>query len=404
MIRNTYTGRDGLPYFFPVLDDDLAGLPDSDSSSQADIPVFQADRRLDQEQIVSWPQQDIPIRTDGMNDRGDPLLLRGRQQPDLPFNSWQRNEMRDVEQEPASWGEYDGQSMDAAMRSNEQGQGGAAAGYTGADVLQKHKKLLELPPPGLTREQEVIWLQRQVFKNDLGLDISRLPEVDYADFARKGSKYYSQVSPEDIGKIRARIAAHIANSPEPTPSSIREWNGAQLGNLQNLNITDNVLSAKAALECIGTVPDCDLAVKQLNLINGKDGKYGMNVDFHLAQKDEPVAFKMNVMDDEAFRKKVAENSRLPKNTGGYWDSNELTMYLPRGRNFNVTGHEILHALGRGHDEFKYIDPAMRPGIMSYASDIIRSPRPVERDYKILVDNYRDYPARVPRSIWDFWRK
>ncbi|BBB62159.1 hypothetical protein UNDKW_3886 [Undibacterium sp. KW1] len=404
MTRNTYTGRDGLPYFFPVLDDDLADLPDSDSSSQNGIAAFEADRRPGQEQAVSWSQQVIPVRADGMNDRGDPLLLRGSLQPDLPFNSWQRYEMRDVNQEPAKWGEYDGEVMDAAMHPNEQDQAGAAAGYTGADVLQRHRKPLELPPPGLTREQEVIWLQRQVFKNDLGLDVSRLPEVDYADFARKGSQYYSQVSPEDIGKIRASIAAHIANSPEPRPGSIREWNGPQLGNLQNLNITDNVLSAKAALECIGTVPDCDLAVKQLNLINGKDGKYGMNVDFHLAQKDEPVAFKMNVMDDEAFRKKVAENRRLPKNTGGYWDSNDLTMYLPRGRNFNVTGHEVLHALGRGHDEFKYIDPAMRPGIMSYASDIIRSPRPVERDYKILVDNYRDYPAKVPRSIWDFWRK
>ncbi len=106
-----------------------------------------------------------------MNGRGDPLLLRGSLQPDLPFNSWQRNEMRDVNQEPAKWGEYDGEVMDAAMHPNEQDQAGAAAGYTGADVLQRHRKPLELPPPGLTREQEVIWLQRQVFKNDLGLDI-----------------------------------------------------------------------------------------------------------------------------------------------------------------------------------------------------------------------------------------
>ncbi len=49
MIRNTYTGRDGLPYFLPVLDDDLAHLPDSDSSSQNGIPAFEAYRRPGQE-------------------------------------------------------------------------------------------------------------------------------------------------------------------------------------------------------------------------------------------------------------------------------------------------------------------------------------------------------------------
>ena len=326
MIRNIYTGRDGLPYFFPVLDDDLGidqadftDMPGSASSAQTGIAAFQADGRTDKEQETPWPQQGALTLAGSMSDADDPLLLRTRQQPDLPFNSWQRSEMRNDDQGPAAWGEHDGQAMYPAMYANEDDQGGTAAAYPDAlaDVLQRHKKRLDLPPPGLTREQEVIWLQSQVFQNDLGLDVSRLPNADYVDFARKGSKYYSQVSPEDLRRIQANIAAHIANSPEPDPDSIREWNGRQLSNLQNLNIADNVLSAKAALECIGTVPDCDLAVKQLNLINGKDGKYGMNIDFHLAQKDEPLAFKMNIMDDDAFRDKVAENSTLPKNTGGY---------------------------------------------------------------------------------------
>lgn len=197
------------------------------------------------------------------------------------------------------------------------------------------------------------------------------------------------------------MAHAITNSLEPKPGSVGEWFGPQLQNLQNFNIADNVLSAKAALKCLGTIPDCDLVVKQLNLVNGKDDGYGMNIDFHLAQKDEPVAFNVNVMDDDAFTKIVAANSRLPKNTGGYWNHEDQTMYLPRGRNFTVTEHEFLHAMGRGHDAFNYRDIQNRPGVMSYATDFIRSTRPTKRDYKILVDNYRDYPARTP-SIWDFF--
>ncbi|BBB68223.1 hypothetical protein UNDYM_3970 [Undibacterium sp. YM2] len=169
-----------------------------------------------------------------------------------------------------------------------------------------------------------------------------------------------------------------------------------------MSVADNVLSANAALSCLGTIPDCDLVLRQLNLVNGKDDGYGMNIDFHLAQKDEPVAFNVNVMDDDAFAKKVATNPRLTKNTGGYWNGDDMTMYLPRGRNFTVTEHEFLHALGRGHDVFNYRDIQNRPGVMSYATDFIRSTRPTKRDYKILVDNYRDYPARTS-SMWNLFR-
>ncbi|MFZ6733575.1 hypothetical protein ACO0LG_16730 [Undibacterium sp. Ji42W] len=169
-------------------------------------------------------------------------------------------------------------------------------------------------------------------------------------------------------------------------------------NLQNLKVADNVLTGSAAVACRGTVPDCDLAIRQANLLNGKEGNYGMNIDFHLAKKEEPVAFTMDIMDDAAFQKIAG------KDTGGDYLNGVLR--LPRNHDYITTKHEVLHAMGRGHEKFKNLDLSNRPGIMSYASDFIRSPGPGEKDYKILVDNYRNYPARQeePRSIWDFWRK
>ncbi|MFZ6733574.1 hypothetical protein ACO0LG_16725 [Undibacterium sp. Ji42W] len=219
MIRSTYTGRDGLPYFFPVLDDgleneqaDFLELPGGDSSSQAGMAALETAGRSDEAQAASLPQQGALTLAGGMSDTDDSLLLRTRQQADLPFNSWQRGEMRDDDQGPASWGEYGVQPMGPAMYTNEEGLA-KAAGYTGvlADALQKHKRL-DMPPPGLSRAQEAIWVQRQMIKNDFGLDETQFPNADYADFAKTGSPYYSRLAPENLRKLQWYVSQHIAYS------------------------------------------------------------------------------------------------------------------------------------------------------------------------------------------------
>ncbi|BBB68224.1 hypothetical protein UNDYM_3971 [Undibacterium sp. YM2] len=218
MIRSTYTGRDGLPYFFPVLDDEqddaqgnMEVLSGSITGPQTDMTLTHSGGLSGWREADFWPQQDNFALAGSVDEIDDPLLLRASSQPGLALNSWQRSEVPGT----SSWGRDYEQATPPVMRVSEQPQGEVSpTGYrdTVADVSPGRNTRLDLPPPGLTREQEATWMQRQLFQNRLGIDTRLLPDVDYAEFSRKGSKYYSQVPPELLRTIRGSMAHAITRT------------------------------------------------------------------------------------------------------------------------------------------------------------------------------------------------
>lgn len=161
-------------------------------------------------------------------------------------------------------------------------------------------KTIEFPPAGLSREKEALWLQRQFFANDLGLDISKYPEADYTEFTKPKGSLYGKLNEKDLNELKSYIAQTISNAE--TPKGIYDWNGTLLPNLQNVSVKDNVLTASAAVQCFGSLADCGTAIKQMNLLNGSDKGYGLNIDFHLVKEDEPVAFKLRIEEVICLRK------------------------------------------------------------------------------------------------------